>query len=109
MKKELNVEELLTPEELKAIHAKAEQDRIQRVKTAVKERSTDEDFWRPTYNGVIEGKTQQEIEEDIFLFNNSYLYDYASEELSEEDLHEYIYGIIPWAKYLKLKASKNNK
>lgn len=74
MKKELNVEELLTPEELKAIHAKAEQDRIQRVKAAVKERSTNEDFWRPTYNGVIEGKTQQEIEEDIFWFHHYYFF-----------------------------------
>lgn len=106
MNKELNVEELFTPEELKAFHEKSEQNRIQRVKEKVKDRANDSDFWRPTYTGVKEGKTQEEIEEDIYWFENSYLYDYASEEMSEEDLHEYIYGIRPWEVYLKEKKNK---
>lgn len=100
------VEDLLSPEQIKELHKEAERQLIKRIEAEVEAEKNDDDFWRPVFYGVKTGQTNQEIVDEIWAFKNSTLYEFLEKELSEEDLHEYIYGLTPWHEYL---AKKNKK
>lgn len=107
-KPKIRVEALLTQEEIKDLHTEADRQMVSRIRKEREEReSNKEDFWRPCFPLYKNGRipTQEEIDEEIFLWTNSDLYELVVAKYSGEDLHEYMYGSTPWEEYLANKIS----